>query len=562
MAAEIFSEFGAVSSPPPVPVGQRAMGDDYHPSEQEQAKQLESSLAAMEVDAAPWKPPVRTDAEILAKPNQWKQCSWFSPDDELTTAWVVDGDDPLLKKAVVTAAGQLYYQSKLVPDTVASELKSIGVVKMVVSVATSIFTQTQYCNRKTHEMGEKVSREQGAGVKPMQFKVKPPREWGGGADRQSKKKAAIDLNVWLMEVKDYMRLANVPSEIQADVACTYLCSMAQRLYNNRRATESQAQGFEHTMHYFEDTLRDLFVPRAQKAILVKDFTDRQWVPSFDENWCIQAQLQAFEKELVTLKGESVPELPEFWKVQLMLTSLPIPVFEEFKLAENGVVHSKWEELTAMLSDREAQGMSLYKQWLSKMQGQSVGSKRGRESNVSFEQARAPAAVMGAMGKGEGSGPATPRVSSGGFAGNAQSYGSMQAGQPFGGFASGASGAGGPSGPASGGASGAGGPRGSRPDGEKSAFSCFVCKDAGHPVSKCPFKGTNVNEKVGEVNFLPNGDKMPVNKKLQAAVRANPLAYLMQDGTVNVHKFGAEGGIMGLRVFAHERGKPNGKGRPQ
>lgn len=311
-------------------------------------------MAEVEAAQYKWKPPTlsEVDAKHLYLQHKW----WHPTEGTMYTAWQVDSEDRVLSQAVVTCEGDLWFKGKLVPGTDDPEtLKVPAIVRTIVNVAQAVFTRTEFSARAVSEAGIKVSTGR------FKLQVQAPRKWTGEGNT---KNLACDLPVWLMEMKDFLRLTQVDADIQADVACTYLSGSARGLYNTRRVNESKARGFEHTMIYMEATLRDLYVPRAQKADLAMDFLRHKWVPAFDDKYTLELACQVYEAQKVKLHNEGMEGLPEEWECHMFLASLPEVVSNELKQAENGKAHTKWEQLKSQVAIRGDMVMALYRKALS------------------------------------------------------------------------------------------------------------------------------------------------------------------------------------------------------
>jgi hypothetical protein len=207
--------------------------------------------------------------------------------------YVVDSQDQLLKHAMISDLGVLTYVNTLIPDTDPEALTHPMVVKALVRTAKAIYDSATGMARKSIEYGNEVreaAHEQQHRYPAL--RIKPPREFKG----EDAKGAAMDLPVWLMEVQEWLTLTGVPQTIQAQVACTYLGGRAQSLYNTRRAAESAVPGFVHNMEYMCITMKDLFVPRAQKAIVIHDFLHGKWVIPFDAKWTLEAHCKALRRQ--------------------------------------------------------------------------------------------------------------------------------------------------------------------------------------------------------------------------------------------------------------------------
>lgn len=413
--------------------------------------------------------------------------------------YTVAPNDPEFMSVRITSHGELLEGQQRIPLPPNSDrllLRNLEYVRNLVHVARAVYTETATTARGVIERAEQVglrrSREEAGSVR-----IKPPREWDGTIKST---RVASDLAVWLLEVKDYFQVANVPDDKQASVASSLLGAGARMQYLTRRTHAELTPGFQHTMAFFEDTMRDLFVPVAQKAHMLRSFFLREWQLPHDANWTVQGQLTAYMQAYSHLQAEQVAP-GDITRIHLFLAALPTPLYDELALNQFNKVHVDWHPFLEVLTAKETHLTNLYYQWL--------------QGGPPVKRARF------------GSGPALRA------GGSSSSKPDGVVGRPS-------------VGPSSAGPS-------AQQEPKPKTKGCPICRLPTHELAACPFTDTSINNR-----------RSPFNQALAQKVRSGAGLYLQADGVSLSRRFHNEGGVITKEVVpppskAGGKGK-EGKGK--
>lgn len=430
--------------------------------------------------ATKWTPP---DARSS---TQYVECvSKDASGAEVYKYWIVDTSDNILAHVQIRDDGALFYKANKVETPYDWDALRIPVaVKVLVQAVESTYIAARSMARVTEDANTVVGKRSRDDEKQT-YRVKMPPEWD--CSGQTPKAMASSLPVWLIEVKDYLAITHTPEDIRASVACSMLGKHARAQYIARRTTSELANTeFKHTMQFFENTLVDLFVPRAQRAEDLRSFLRGEWRPAESETWTLQDYVSEFMAAWNKVLGHGVP-LDDVIKVQVCLVWMPEPCYHEFKLTESNDYQSNWGVFNAMLTRRQPQAMTQYHTWLASGKPQSF-EPTNKKMRFSLG--------AGSVGKGptSGHGGTTP-----GSTGKGASINQVAKAQGD--------------------------------KGRVKELTCGICRSSSHLIALCPFLDTNINyNRVG---------KKSVPEELLKQVRANPTSYTT-NGKVN-EQFRAAGG---------------------
>ena len=268
-------------------------------------------------------------------------------------------------------------------------------------------------------------------------------------------------------MKDYLLITNTPEDIRASVVSSMLGANARAQYLSRRSNAEIMGGttFKHTMQFFEETLMDLFVPRAQRSDDIYNYFHGAWAPEQNKSWTPQTHVTEYLGAYTKIQNHGI-NLPDVVKVQVCLVYLPATVYRQVRLTDSNDFQSHWPTFVDTLTRREPLFMSSYLAWLGS--GKPAGEFLG-ETAVEPPRKKGKVLVEKSIGKAYGK-PAADK-----------------------------------------------GPSGSQAPKEGMGKRCGICHQADHLIKECPFVDTNLNNR--------RVDK--VNEGLLAKVRADPTPFITQ-----------------------------------
>lgn len=354
--------------------------------------------------------------------------------------------------------------------------------------------------KQTLDMNTEVSTGKRARDEAPSVRIKPPREWIG---KSTSGDIASDLAVWLWEVRDYLQLTNTAPDRQAGVAASLLGGDARTQYLIKRTHAAQADpvNFKHTMQFFEDTLRELFVPVAQQANLWwKYMREKVWLLPHDSNWVITDQLMKYQEFLNKMEAQDlVPETCT--KAQMLLTHMPVVIYEALKLTNENLYQRDYRRLKDQI-ELEAHIL-----------------QRKYDDDLAAQRALSVTAPAAKRHK--------PDVTN--------SVRSVPVERKVAGGSSGAVGSG------SGGV-GSGAGSASAANTKAPVAGCVICQLSTHLVAECPFVDTNINKR--RVGF---------DAALQSMVRRDANRFLSNNQPNAL--FTAAGGKTGVTAESPKPAKP-------
>lgn len=433
--------------------------------------------------------PAKHYVEFTSRRTQTESYKWY----------IAMVGDPVLNFCSILEDGSVQYmrQPLRIPR---SALYNLATLRSMCVLWSDAQAATKAVAKQTLDMNTEVSTGKRPRDDAPSVRIKPPREWIG---KSTSGDIASDLAVWLWEVKDYLQLTNISPDRQAGVAASLLGGDARTQYLIKRTHAAQADpvNFQHTMQFFEDTLRELFVPVAQQANLWwKYYREKVWLLPHDSNWVITDQLMKYQEFLNKMEAQDlVPDTCT--KAQLLVTHMPVVIYEALKLTNENLYQRDYKrlkdqiELEAHILQRKYDDDLAAQRALN---GSAPASKRhkpdtGNTARASFDERK----LSGGSGSGGGSGA---------------------------------------------GGSGSGGGSASAANTKTQASGCAICQMSNHVVNDCPFVNTNVNKR--RVGF---------DAALQGIVRRDPVRFLSNNQPNAV--FTAAGGKTGITA---ETPKPPSK----
>lgn len=347
-------------------------------------------------DQPEWLPP--RDLVLLGLYTRMtEQSTWR--ESGIMLSYIVDSSDDVLAEAKVTDEGLLFHKGTLIPCNNPKLLKDPDIVKALCLAACNDMQVAEVHDgalpRTAHELGAAGKRGR-ADVDWMEherpkskgkYHGKLPETFTGMGEQSQ---VAANLVMWLFEISDYLQLSGVSNKDKAATATTFLSETARKDYMARRANAAKDKDFQHTFEFFEATLRELYVPRAQKAHVSREFFSYFWVPVFDTDWTLEKHKTAFlgyeaklysETDLCTLLDEV--------RCSIFLATLPEMVWHEIKLNEQNSSHKKWDELLELMVSRENVVMNKYSSWLAQQSAPKETGKVREEDSESTPPPQSP-----------------------------------------------------------------------------------------------------------------------------------------------------------------------------
>lgn len=387
--------------------------------------------------------------------------SWYSPMPF----------DPVLCFCQVFDDGSVHYKHEPIPVADRSLLSNLPALRTACKVWEAAQANAKAKARPEYELNAESSTGKRARDDAPTVRIKPPREWNGECANGD---IASDLAVWLWEVKDYLQLTNTPPDRQAGVATSLLGGSARTQYLVKRthATNADPLNFKHTMQFFESTLKELFVPVAQRAHLYwRYLRDKEWLLPHDAKWSITEQLLLYQGFLNVMEAQGiVPDTTT--KAQVLLTSLPLVVYDALKLPKYDLYQSDYIKLKKQIELEEHVLQRRYDDY----------TAANRANHVVSEVIQLKRHKPDTVGHGGGN--------SGVGSGSAQSHDSRN--QP----------------------------------------TCFICHSTTHAIINCPFVNTNINKR--RVGFDPKVQELVRNNVAKFLSDGLPNAeFIAAGGRTNV-----------------------------
>lgn len=415
--------------------------------------------------------------------HEYVQMESINDNGEKYKYYVLDTRSPEFNTTFIIETGSLRVDYETVPFLGDAALLGIrAVVESIVRSYRSAKGMLWHSQKDHHATNEKVSRDTHDRRDITARHMKTPREWNGAGKPSV---LATDLPVWLLEVQDYMDLANIPVDKQAGLATSFVTGSARVAYMTRRShAMSIDQHFKHDMKFFEKTLRDIYIPVTQKCSLLKDFHLGAWKLPFGPEWTVSAQLDSIIRAVRGLESEHI-RIDPLWSITSFLTSLPSVQYDMLKLDSANEYRTDWKALTDEVYTKQEQLMDAYRRALAA----GIGCDPPAISDVrtSVPKRHAPKHEIGhgmtkrtAVASAVTASPAARPAASGG-------------------------------GPSKGGEGGS----------STQVRGCPICYMPSHQPDTCPFLNTTANNR--RQGFAPS---------VQTAVRGNAALYVGTDGKTN------------------------------
>lgn len=429
--------------------------------------------------------PLRHFVEASSRRTQTELYYWYN---------VIPTDDVLSKCRILKDGAVVLYQDQPVPITNLSTIANIPALKSICLAWDAAHAAARADAKFTHdsniEVGKKRPRDDAPAVR-----IKSPREWTG---KCSSGDVASDLAVWMWEVKDYLQLTNTAPDRQAGIAASLLGGDARTQYLVKRTHAANADPeFKHTIEFFESTLKELYVPVAQKSHLWRRYLwDREWLEPHNAHFNILDQLTRYQDFLNKMQAQDLVPCSET-RAQMLVTSFPQVIFDALKLTNENSYQGDYLRLKDQI---ELQADVLHQKYLDHWNAQQASSMVARANSPASKRVKAESTALR---------PAT--VATGDVrkaAGSSVASGS----------------------------------------GIKPETSCHICHVIGHLTSACPFINTNVNNR-----------RVGYDEKLCAMVRSDASRFL-SDNKPN-ERFAAMGGKTVTAEVAPPPYKPAKSSKP-